>query len=202
VSPALDALVLQALSVEPRARFETAEAMRLALQDTGACASHAHVGDWVRQLGGQLAGQPSAGASPGLQTARPSIATEVSPPPGESVGVEVAPHETTARRRLVQTAVVLGLAACAVSFAGVRRASARPSPESRQAVTQIAPTLAPDAPPPVAPPLASSAPAEAPRPSLPSFVPSANGRRTAITQRLAAPRRPDATILNALDRRE
>ncbi len=228
ISPALDAVVLRALSVDPGARFATAEEMAVALRAASAPSPVVQVGEWVRRVGGEIVRQHTGRPSRGAQMSLLSLPTSVPPntfaPPLVSSGrslagdAEIAPRSAPApaRRRIARHALlVLGPAAVVAAIAVAR--SGR-SPSAVLAAPATSPSFA-GAPPALVvstplevpargnpPPRADASVAIeiAPRPSRAAAgSPSASsGRHGPAASRSSGLRPPDAKIINALDSRE
>ena len=163
----LDALVLRALERDPAARFESARAMALALEELVPVASATRVAAWVEQLAGQVLAERSrsvaqiesgsrdkplaVGESP--QPAAPEVATQTD----TSVSASLARPSLAGSRGRRRVTVAAAVAAVAV-LAAVAVVRLRPwTGAGAVAPTGVATTSAPGAPPSDTPSAASAA---------------------------------------------
>jgi eukaryotic-like serine/threonine-protein kinase len=212
ISPALDAIVRQALASDPAGRFATAREMALAIEQTGETASAAEVGAWVEAVARDALAKRDASAARIEASARPealpveadraSAPPRATPAPDVELPRETVPGEpitrieavrtrpgarTGARRSPALTALAgaLFLAGAGIAMLVFRLSGPAPAagPSARPAALPVPVVSA--APPPVTPPPALSATASA-APQAPA-APSASGHRSAPWSSASAP---------------
>lgn len=148
VPEALDRVLLRALSPDPEARFASAEAMALALEDAAGIASSALVGAWVSDLAAAtLAEREARIAEIEAQGTPPPPPPPTTAPPHEAASVPTASAETEADRGPSSRAPARLLAVGAVGLALAVGAGAllrRPTAGTRAHETSIPPNDAPE----------------------------------------------------------
>ncbi|HEY8089930.1 MAG TPA: serine/threonine-protein kinase [Polyangiaceae bacterium] len=178
VDPALDAILLTALSRDVASRYPTAREMALAIEEVVPAVRPSEVGAWVEGLAGEALATRAGiqaeieGSAPSLGAIRVTMPEELAPDEREASAAVLStrtPERTgTGKRGAVLLAVgaaILGIAAAAAVVAGRTLPRGEPVPS----------TLA------VAPPSAPAPPADSPTaPSSPSPAPSATSATTVI----------------------
>lgn len=223
VSPALDALVLRALSRDPRARPATARELARALEEAVRAATPVEVAEWLHavadaelttraHLVAEIESESRSDLSAGLAVLAvptPVVPTDVeakAPPPAAVVGAPpTALAPTPVRRWAVLAAIVLALGLVAAVVVGalgpkgtavVGTPSAAPAapPSAAPSASPAASPTAPNASPSPTPSAPPSAPPSSPAPSTsPSAKPS-------LPKATAAPKLSDCTPPYWLDK--
>ncbi|MBK6517636.1 MAG: serine/threonine protein kinase [Polyangiaceae bacterium] len=182
VSPALDQVVMQALSVDPSHRFPTAMAMASALEGLGPPALRGELAEWVRANGPSLSDRSrrvqdvevdSAKLSPSADEGSGRVLEKTPPPQRDLDTFATSSHAApgggrATRERGRGPGAALALGAALLVGAGAAYVLVSRSPQPAAATAQeasSAPEVAPTSPSTIEVSLASAAPTSAPAPA-------------------------------------